>query len=457
MSLTDPCLFTKDTEMGMIIVGLYVDDNLWVGPKQAILREIEELRKEDLEISVADNLRDYLGCKITLSDDKRRGCITQPSMIDKLKEKFGEIVGKLPVYRTPGTPGFKVIRKDPEKEPIDDNEAQSTYRTGVGMLLYMVKHSRPDIANSVRELSKVLGCCNMGDFKEMKRVIKYVLDTPTKGLKIEPEVTQGNWKLEIFSDSDFSGDKETRLSVSGFILYVCGVPISWRSKQQRSVALSSSEAEWYACSEAVKEILYVAQLLETFKVKIQQPLIVRVDNIGVIYMSEQDGVTSKTKHISTRTFFVKSLCKEKKIKIVFVRGEDNDSDVFTKNVSGEIKERHESKYMIDELGLNGDKMGRMLKDTFKPIQSRELMTREDPKITDEGQTRSPNCEHFEVTKNMNHITLKGCSSTNLMTADSAKLVMASTSGSRPGDTRNKEAEVASADVRLGAILANGDG
>ena len=98
---------------------------------------------------------------------------------------------------------------------------------GVGKLLYLVKHTRPDIANAVRELSKVLDCATPAAYKEMKRVIKYVLETKHYGLKIFPcAVKAENFLLlEVYCDSDFAGDKDTRISVSGFIMYLCGVQI----------------------------------------------------------------------------------------------------------------------------------------------------------------------------------------------------------------------------------------
>ena len=130
--------------------------------------------------------------------------------------------------------------------------------SGVGMLLWLVKHSWPDIANCVRELSKVLDGTTEAAYKKMLRVIKYVPDTKNLGLKIKP--TEGRntpWDLVCFSDSDYAGDPETRRSISGYVLYIKGVPVAWRSKGHRSVTLSSSEAEWIALSEAVKEIMFI--------------------------------------------------------------------------------------------------------------------------------------------------------------------------------------------------------
>ena len=80
------------------------------------------------------------------------------------------------------------------------------------------------------------------------------------GLRIKPKLTKSAdepWDLVCCSDSDYAGDPDTRRSVAGFVLYVKGVPICWRSKAQRSITFSSSEAKWVALSEATKEIMFV--------------------------------------------------------------------------------------------------------------------------------------------------------------------------------------------------------
>jgi hypothetical protein len=100
-------------------------------------------------------------------------------------------------------------------------------RSGVGMLLYLVKHSRPDTVNAVRELTK---CMNKGtavSHKEMLRVVKFVLHTKDLGLKSHPNINYEAlwWESLLLSDSDHARDKLSRLSISGFIMLLCGVPV----------------------------------------------------------------------------------------------------------------------------------------------------------------------------------------------------------------------------------------
>ena len=94
------------------------------------------------------------------------------------------------------------------------------------MLLFLVKHSQPDIANCTRELSKVLDGANEGAYKELMQSIKFVMDTKNYGLRIEPKGEfNGEWELHMYTESDYAGDKTTRISVTGYILFFMGVPI----------------------------------------------------------------------------------------------------------------------------------------------------------------------------------------------------------------------------------------
>lgn len=217
------------------------------------------------------------------------------------------------------------------------------------MLLYLVKHSRPDIANAVRELSKVLDCTTTGSYKEMLRCIKYVLDTKSLGLKIWPSGTGGEpWNITCFTDSDYASDPDTRRSVSGYIIYVHGVPICFRSKQQKCVTLSSCEAEWIALSEAIKDVVFLLRLCESINLKIKLPITVRVDNVGAIYMSQNITTSNNTKHVDIRSKWVKEYCENGTVKIVFVRSENNDSDIMTKNLSGPLHAKHAERLVEDK-------------------------------------------------------------------------------------------------------------
>jgi hypothetical protein len=134
--------------------------------------------------------------------------------------------------------------------------------------------------------------------------------------------------------------RHDRRSITGYIVFLLGAPILWKSKAQKSVSLSSSEAEYYALSEAAKEIKFVVQILLSMGIPVKIPVIVRVDNMGAIFMSENASASSRTKHVDTRYHFVREYVEDGFIRIVFVRTANNVSDSFTKNVTGDVYDAH---------------------------------------------------------------------------------------------------------------------
>ncbi len=142
----DPCLMTRQTRCGVVFIPIWVDDLLLVGNKGAIEETISDLRREGFTLNVEGSLHDRLSCEIKVDKENKMGWIHQPHLLDKLEMKFGDDVKKLQGYRTPGTPGQSILWDTNSKV---DEEKHQMYRSEVGMLLCLVNHSHPDIANAV--------------------------------------------------------------------------------------------------------------------------------------------------------------------------------------------------------------------------------------------------------------------------------------------------------------------
>ena len=124
------------------------------------------------------------------------------------------------------------------------------------------------------------------------------------------------------------------------MIFLNGVLIAWRSKSQKVVSLSSAEAEFYACAEAVKEVPFIVQILKFLGIQVKTPVEVKVDNVGAIYMSQNQASSTRTRHMDTRWFYVNDLQDDGLIAVKFVRSEDNVSDVATKNVTADTMKKH---------------------------------------------------------------------------------------------------------------------
>ena len=164
--------------------------------------------------------------------------------------------------------------------------------------MYLTKHSRPNNTHPVRELSKTMDAPAPAHLKEMYKLIRFVLSTKDYGLKFKLIKSVRKLVLKALSDSDFASDKETRICVFGYVIYFGGIPIAWRSKGMKSVVLSTTEAEYMALSEIVKELKFIVQLFQTMNITVELPITVHVDNAGAISLSNNRNTGDRTKHIT---------------------------------------------------------------------------------------------------------------------------------------------------------------
>jgi hypothetical protein len=119
-----------------------------------------------------------------------------------------------------------------------------------------------------------------------------------------------NWILHVFCDSDWAGDSEKRISVSGFIVYLMNVPVCWRSKAQRGVTLSNSEAEYVAISEAVNKVKFIYYLLREIAIEVNLLIAVKTDNVGAMFMAQNASSGIRTRHIDTRYHYIRENWKK---------------------------------------------------------------------------------------------------------------------------------------------------
>ena len=315
VSPADPCMLFKENNLGICIIMMYVDDMLTNG-KKAQLLEFATMIQKEFSVKIQHNLVDYLGCEFHMNKEKTKGRLGQLSIIKSLEQRFGERAMKERLSMTPGTPRFTASRLENEEDKVNAKD-HDIYRNGVGTLLSLTKQSRPDTNNPVRELSKTMDAPAPVHMKEMYKLIRFVLSTKDYGLKFKLIKSVRKWVLKAQSDSDFASDKEIRISIYGYDIYFCGIPIAWRSKGMKSVVLSTTKAEYMALSEVVKELKFIVQLLQTMKITVELPNTVHVDNVGAIWLSNNRNTGDRTKHIDIRTSFVKEYQEDGKIIIKF--------------------------------------------------------------------------------------------------------------------------------------------
>ena len=122
----------------------------------------------------------------------------------------------------------------------------------------------------------------------------------------------------------------------------------------KSVVLSTTEPEYMALSKVVKELKFIVQLLQTMNIEVELPITVYLGNVGVIWLSNNRTTSDRTKHIDIRTSFVKEYQENGKIIIKFVKSEDNEADIFTKNTTNVIFHNHQKKLVWDKGNVDNE-------------------------------------------------------------------------------------------------------
>lgn len=316
-SKSDPCVFVRNEDSGIMILAIYVDDGLIMAEDtKAISSVIEHLRKE-FEIKVLD-LKCFLGLEI---DQQSDGSIHvhQQAYAQKILNRFG--MANCNTVATPLDCGQNL--GDFEA----DTEFEFPYREVVGSLMFLAVATRPDISFAVGNVSRHMEKPAMAHVNAVKRILKYVKATMDMGIRYEANV---DLSLCGYSDADYAGDIETRRSTSGYVFLFGNGIISWGSERQKSVALSTTESEYMAAASAVKELVWLQRFLsELLPTNLNKPMFY-MDNQSAIRLVKNPEFHKRTKHIDVRYHFIREKYDEDIFDLRYVATNDQIADIMTK-------------------------------------------------------------------------------------------------------------------------------
>ena len=206
------------------------------------------------------------------------------------------------------------------------------YQEAVGCLMYLAHTTRPDIISAVIAVSQYNSCYGKQHWTAVKRIFRYLKNTTESKLQYSMSVPSG---VLGYADADWGGDLDTRRSTTGYVFMSQGGPVSWSCKKQRTVALSTCEAELMALTQATQEAVWIQRL----KSEISQdtsPILINCDSQSALCIVENGVINSRTKHIDIRHHFVKDQIESNVINIQYVRTEEQVADILTKPL-GPIK------------------------------------------------------------------------------------------------------------------------
>eukprot|EP00794_Sanderia_malayensis_P014955 gene14955-biopygen12465 len=306
--------------------------------QKSLYAEKIELKKR-FEMDDLGEINYCLGMSIKRDRRNRVLTINQNMYLKNVLKRF-QMQDCKPIS-TPMDPNAKFMKLTNDDEVADKRE----YQAMIGSLTYASIATRPDLSDAVGILSQFMSNPGQQHVKGVKRVLRYIQGTLDYGLRFEG----GEFKLQGYSDADWAGDVNTRKSTSGYVFRLGKATISWKSKRQPVVALSSTEAEYVALCAATQEAIWLRRLLGSLDINQDQATQLYEDNQGAIALSRNPNSHSRTKHIDIKYHYVRDVVDNKEIQLIYCPTEKMIADIMTKPLPRQRFEEMRSLIGVEQL------------------------------------------------------------------------------------------------------------
>ncbi|KAL3523634.1 hypothetical protein ACH5RR_016468 [Cinchona calisaya] len=332
----DSSLFLQRTSKGLVILLVYVDDIVITGSDKDGISQIQTLLHSSFHMKDLGQLTYFLGLEV---HHRPQGIfLNQQKYIQDLVDVAG--LTNTTSVDTPMEINVK-YRRD-EGELLED---PTFYRKLVGSLIYLTI-TRPDISYAVHIVSKFMQAPRHLHLSAVRRIIKYIHGTPSRGLFFPSGSTL---QLQAYSDADWAGCPDTRKSITGWGMFLGDALVSWKCKKQDSVSKSSTEAEYRAMSAACSEITWLRGLLAELGFSQAQPTPLHADNTSAIQIAANPVYHERTKHIEVACHSIREAYDHQVITLPHISTTLQIADLFTKSMP---RQRHNflvSKLMLVDL------------------------------------------------------------------------------------------------------------
>jgi len=347
---------------------IFVDDILMFAKDKAKIQEVKGWFESEYSMTDLGDLKQFLGMQIMRDRENKRMFVGQQRYLERILRQcqMQDCKG----CKTPMDPKANLTK--PEDKDIT---GVTEYKSLVGSIMYAMLGTRPDLGYAISTLSKYNDCPADEHHIVAKRVVRYLQRSGDYGLMFTAQ-GEGFPEPVCYTDSDWAGDKESRKSTGGYLFTLAGGPVSWKTKRQNVVALSSTEAEYIALSEATKEAVWIRRLLieiesrlvhrptldaaeyhekeilqqlslekgcpNDYKPSVKRdglvstrPQVILADNQGSIKLTENVYGNTRAKHIEIRFHFVRDAWQDDKITLQYEPTETMLADIMTKALPAE--------------------------------------------------------------------------------------------------------------------------
>ena len=322
-SNADPCVYVRIADP-VAIIAVYVDDLVILAKTEANMSTVKKCLAIRFKMKDLGELHYCLGVCVEWNRDRTSLWLHQKRYVLNLIQEYG--LQNANTVATPADVSVKLAMEDGVSNTVDP----TAYQSIVGNLMYAATATRPDISFAVGVLSRFCSKPTMAHLTAAKRVLRYLKSTPGLALKFDKRV---DGALIGYSDADWAGDLDDRHSTTGNLFIMAGGTISWTSKKQATVSLSTAEAEYIALSTATQEAIWLRRLLADLNTEQSSPNVIMGDNQGSIAIERNPVSHNRTKHIDIRYHFIREALQDDIIDLCFCPSSEMIADVLTKPLS----------------------------------------------------------------------------------------------------------------------------
>jgi hypothetical protein len=317
----DHSVYFKRDEAGQVYLLVYVDDIIILADSQVALQACKDALSTTFKMTDLGETSHFLGMEVHRDREARLMYLHQAAYIRAMLERYG--MADCAPLRIPLAVGAKL--------PVVTQEEKSfhnLYQSMVGSLMYLMVATRPDLAYAVGAVSQFASGPDEEHLSAVKRILRYVKGTANYKLTLGGELA--TLDLEGWSDADWAANDIKRKSISGYCFKLGVGAVSWKSKKHTSVALSSTEAEYMALTQACKEAIWIKLLLTELGVFKGGAICINGDSESCIALAKNPEHHERTKHIDIQYHFIREKVEEGIVKLEYCPTQQMVADVFTK-------------------------------------------------------------------------------------------------------------------------------
>lgn len=326
-SSADSCVYTRRRDGHFLLLAVHVDDQIIACDSRSALDDFKRRLNARFECSNSGPIGYFLGFNVYRDRLNRRLYISQEHYLESLLERYS--MGHCSAAKTPLPSTFRATAAtDAEHAAVRHLD----YPSLAGSILYAATVSRPDLAFAASVLSRYMGKWNEAHYHAAKHCLRYIRGTSDLCLTFDANSAK---RLVLgYADADWGGCLETRRSTTGYVFETFGGIAGWKSKRQSTMALSTTQAEVLAVTDATKQAEWLRQFLDDLGMGLSnnQPIPILNDNRGAVLLSNHPHDHGASKHFEIRTGYLRQETHNNRIQIEHVPTVDNKADGLTKSV-----------------------------------------------------------------------------------------------------------------------------